>query len=257
MDSQFFKADDPADTILKPLDLTGFVVVVGGAEDALEAAAKAGASQVFKELDIGSDDMFSVVDQAAKEFALSRAAELVGMRRTKEGKLIQNPNAEWSISDSTREMIKGAVNQAIKEGWSTQQLKGAIRGGYTFSSQRALMISRTEIQRAHGLGTARAIKTSGAANRKTWTLGSEHDVAVPEGDICDDNADQGPISLDESFVSGDEAEPAHPNDACSVIYEWVDEEDESDEEKLLKARRVLPLAEALEIGKLGALLKGE
>ena len=67
----------------------------------------------------------------------------VGMKWI-DGKLVTNPNAEWCIEESTRDMIWGDVNEAISEGWSNQRLSKAIQENNGFSESRSIMIARTE-----------------------------------------------------------------------------------------------------------------
>jgi hypothetical protein len=58
-----------------------------------------------------------------------------------------------------------------------------------------------------------AYKESGVVSGKEWLLGSEHD----QDDECDDNVAAGVIALDDSFPSGDDEAPAHPNCVCDVL----------------------------------------
>jgi hypothetical protein len=51
----------------------------------------------------------------------------------------------------------------------------------------------------------------GVKVRKEWILGPNPCV------ICEENADEGDIDLDDVFPSGDDSPPAHPNCECAVI----------------------------------------
>lgn len=48
--------------------------------------------------------------------------------------------------------------------------------------------------------------------KKIWIVSSEHD----QDDLCDDNEDDGPISINDVFTSGDFEPPAHINCECDM-----------------------------------------
>lgn len=77
--------------------------------------------------------------EMAKDIARSRAAELVGMRIDENGNLYPNPDAEWAISDTTREQLVGLIQNT-----EPTELPQAIRDSLAFSPYRARMIAQTE-----------------------------------------------------------------------------------------------------------------
>ncbi|HLW72167.1 MAG TPA: hypothetical protein VKS22_16275 [Candidatus Binataceae bacterium] len=205
--------------ILEQLDLSGWAVLVNGVTPLLGEVMRAGGSAALATLKIPAADeldLTNVVNADAAAFAAARGAELVGMRYDEAGALVANPDASWAITDSTRELLRGTVRQAIEEGWSAQQLGAAVESSYAFSATRAAMIGRTEIARASEQGTLSGWRNSGVVDAVRWVLGSEHDDDVPGGDECDDNAEAGAIAIGEAFPSGDEAPPAHPNCICAL-----------------------------------------
>jgi hypothetical protein len=228
----FRKDDKPGvqtlDQILAQLDFSSWAIIMSGVTNELTVAAVNAGKSVLTSMQIaGSSPMFDVVDDAGVTYAADRAAELVGMRVLEDGSVVPNPNPVYAITDSTREMLRGTVAQALEEGWSPQQLKTAVKENYAFSNVRALNIARTELSAAHGHGSLAAAKASGVIQSKSWIKGSEHS----EPDVCDDNADQGPIPLEDTFTSGDPCEPAHPACSCSVIYHVkpTDADDQDDD----------------------------
>lgn len=151
-----------------------------------------------------------VLDQARK-IARERAAELVGRRVLPDGRIVDNPNAEWAITETTRAALRELSSQAIDEGWTVSQLQHQILEHETFSPARALNIARTETAYARSHGNHEAAKGVGM-KYKSW---------IPHSDCCDvcqANADQGRIAIDEPFDSGDDCVPAHPSDMCANGY---------------------------------------
>jgi hypothetical protein len=166
------------------------------------------------------------VSTRAAAYAKARAAELVGMTYDEDGELIEN-DAAWSISNTTRNQLRTLVDQAVSDNWSGADLKSAIMDSQSFSESRAQMIARTELSGAYTQGNLAAGKLAGATGKYS-VLGSEHTDEVPEGDDCDDNADQGVIGFDEDFQSGDDAPPYHPNCVCMLVNDYGDGDEEEE-----------------------------
>jgi hypothetical protein len=89
------------------------------------------------------------VNTRANAWAQDRAAELVGMKWVDE-ELVDNPNAEWAITQSTRDMLNATISQGLDEGWGVDGIARAIEnmpdaeGLNAFTPERARMISLTE-----------------------------------------------------------------------------------------------------------------
>lgn len=189
-------------------------VLYGILNDGIAEAFRTNAKQAV--IDVGVDssvDITNLLDERALAYADSRAAELVGMKHDKKGRLITNPNPKYAISDSTREGVNELVSNAVEEGWSAQDLANELLDSWEFSASRAETIARTELAFAHTNGNMAGWQESGVVEKKQSILGSEHDM----DDECNDNADAGPIPLDEPFPSGDLLPPYHPNCVCDVI----------------------------------------
>ena len=161
-------------------------------------------------LENSDGDIVNLVNEQAVDFAENRGAELVGKKYLKNGELVDNPNARWAITDSTREMLRSDVTNAINEGWSTNDLANALSENYAFSDRRAETISRTEVARSHIEGQMIAYR-EGGVEKKRWILGDE------ACDECQANADEGIIAFDDVFPTGDDAPPAHPNCLCDLV----------------------------------------
>lgn len=212
------------DRILAEVDLSGWTVLVDPMQGLLDKIHADGGAVALKQIGIeNTEGLTTLLNERSLSFAERRAAELVGMTNagTKESpEWIPNPSAKWAITDSTREMIRGDVSAAIEEGWSAQHLANQLADeNPAFSDYRAEMIARTEIRKADVEGNMTAYKASGIVAGKEWIVGSEHD----DDDECSGNHAQGAIPLDESFESGDDAAPAHPNCVCDVLPVLLDE----------------------------------
>lgn len=171
---------------------------------ALEVVGTGAASSALNKIKGGADDALSLANTRAERYARDRAAELVK-----------------DISDSTRDMLRATVVLAESEGWSTKDLAKEIKDHYAFSSQRAQTIARTELKKADSEGALAGWKASGLQMKKEW-IRSANDA---DCEVCEGNEMQGPIDLDDSFDSGDETSPAHPNCEC-VVVSVIDNEDQ-------------------------------
>lgn len=190
------KADTPEE-VIKKIDLDGFAVLQDPADDLLREVAEAGGTAALDQIGFGDDKkLVDKTNQRAIDYAKKRAADLV-----------------TDIEDSTRDMLRGLVTEAMTDNWTNQELADKIEAMGAFAPSRALTIARTEIAAADVNGNMAAYRASGVVSGKYWIKGSEHG----EEDECDDNADDGVIDIDDNFSSGDDAPPAHPNCVCDVI----------------------------------------
>lgn len=225
------KIDNEVDRILRDLDFAGWAVAVGDVQDVIDRITRDGGAQALIQIGIKDTDITEQVNARALEFAKNRAAELVG-KKWSGGKLIDNPNAEYAITDGTRELLRSTVYQAIDERWSIDELATAIAEGNAFSEDRADLIARTEVARADVAGNMTGYRESGVVEKKVWLLSNDHDI----DDECNDSADQGAIDLDEDFVGGD-APPAHPGCLCDIAP-VVSEDDTEKSAMAVEVRKI-------------------
>lgn len=194
------------------------------AELALDSVAEAIAK-------IGVDlpeDLVDQVNEAAVAMARERAAELVGKRVLDDGAVIDNPDAEWAITDSTRDMIRNAIADGLADNIGRDGIIDSISDLTGFDGDRAEMIAETEIARANSLAALEGYKAAGQAGvavKKEWLVADE------ACDDCQANADEGPIDLDDDFPSGDDAPPGHPNCRCALSPVVYDAEESTDSEE--------------------------
>lgn len=189
----------------------------------MTAIFKEAGYEMLTQLGLGDDAVSTQhVDKRAVQYAQSRGAELVGMKVTPNGTLVENPDATWSISESTRDMLRGLVTEGVEEGWSADKLATAIQEDDAFGDARAETIARTELAFA-ATDSHRTVAQDTGAVAKVNLLGSEHDDDVPDGDECNEATDRGVIGVDEEFVPGYQNAPFHPRCVCDTEYIYDDD----------------------------------
>lgn len=171
-------------------------------------------SESFSQIGLIDRKALEQANETAIAFARDRGAEMVGMKWVND-ELVDNPNAEWSIAESTRDMLRSTVKQALEEGWSNDKLSSSIQDNAAFSSGRSEMIARTETAIADVQGnmiTYKEAEASGIDIRKKWITANDDLVS----DDCAANGEEAPIDLDDLFASGADAPPDHPRCRCDV-----------------------------------------
>lgn len=130
-------------------------------------------------------------------------------------------NLVKDISSTTKDRIQQSIAQSIKL-HETQDEAYARLSDILGDPRRAEMIARTETVRAYNKGITVFGEQSGATS-KVWEVSSD---PCPE---CEGN-DVGEIDFSDSFPSGDDEPPAHPNCRCgmSLIKTFADGSTEED-----------------------------
>ena len=182
---------------------------------AAEDGAVAALLQVMPDPAVG---MVANIRSRAVKWAHDRAAEMVGMKWVG-GELIQNPAAEWQITEGTREMIRAQVVEAMRNGDSVQELAGRLKESHAFSNARARTIARTETAMADGMGNLIGWEETGLVAGKQWITAEDDKVS----EICNTNGKMGVIGLHEHFAHGGMTPPAHPNCRCTVVPVLADD----------------------------------
>lgn len=222
------KAEYPDDFDIEDLIRDLNLDVLMSAKDELEEALQTVMAQTGRVAlsQIGQivDDMDIVerVNVRALNWATERAAELVGLG-----------DGEFSLLQTTRDMIRGTIADGIANNLSTSQIGDTLEEAYAFSDERAQLIAATEITSANSEGALAGYKEAQAEGvnvKKSW-------LVLEDGcEICQENADAGAIDLDESFPSGDDAPGAHPNCRCVLVPEVEDEAEKGDQPRNLRGR---------------------
>ncbi len=176
-----------------------------------------------------SSKIVNVVYDKSIKYATERAAEMVG-KKWVNGELIDNPNAEYRIDQSTRDELQRIIAQGLEDNLGKDAIADLIEEAGTFSSERAELIANTEIGTANSQGALdgyKAARDLGINLGKDWI--ADEDPCIE----CEANADAGTIDLDDTFPSGDDSPLAHPGCECVLsvtVHEDQSEENNSEEE---------------------------
>lgn len=199
------------------MDLSKMFSTITDDTDDLFDVAGDSAMRALAQVGVDNSKLVNQVNERALAFADKRAAEMVGMRRTADGKLIANPNAKWAITSSTRDMVRKTIESGIAENIGTDAIIKNIVSSHAFDGDRAGIIARTEIARANSEGQLNGYRDAiklGIDIKKMWVTVDDDDV---DEEICRKNEEDGAIPVDAEFSSGDTAPPGHPNCRCVVV----------------------------------------
>jgi HK97 family phage portal protein len=120
------------------------------------------------------------------------------------------PAPEPGITQSTSNMIRPQVLEALRTKMTVKDLAQALTASRAFSEDRAELIANWETTAATHAATLQAFKDSGKVEASIWATMEDELVES----ICEENANAGPVPLGELFPSGDYAPMAHPNCRC-------------------------------------------
>lgn len=115
-----------------------------------------------------------------------------------------------AVAETTRDQIRGLVDQANENGWSVETLARNIRDQTEIESRRrALVVARTESASAYSQGSILAYQESGVVSGTEWLTAGD---ACP---ICDP-LDGVVTDLGGEYPGGLAFPPAHPNCKCAL-----------------------------------------
>lgn len=213
-----------AEAIVAELDLSELDAFLDITDELAAILADAGYKALAQVGVPDESDLVNQVNARAVRYAEDRAAEMVGKIRLADGELIDNPNALWSISESTRDWLREVIASGLADNVGTDEIQAMIEDSGMFSEDRAEMIAHTEVAMANSAGALESYRDAaetGIPLRKVWLTAGDDRV---DEDVCQPNEDEGPIELDELFPSGDDAPPGHPNCRCVLTVEVGDTE---------------------------------
>lgn len=121
--------------------------------------------------------------------------------------------------DAIGDAVSTGITDRLGVPGTAKLIKNVVDG---MSSYRAEMIASTEMNDAMSQAFLKKLVRN-AIEYKQWILGPD------PCEICEENAEEGAIPVDEDFPSGDDAPPAHPNCVCAVAGARAPESDESED----------------------------
>lgn len=155
-----------------------------------------------------------------QHLSLQQVAGLVGKSVKPDGSIIDNPKAEYNVTDTLRKDIAQSVKTSLAMGENIQSAIERVQKTVA-DPRRAERIARTESVNAYQGGLREFALESNAVGKEWQDSGAT--------DECADNTAAGPIAIDEDFPSGDSEPTAHPNCRCGMRYiyqqEWQGIED--------------------------------
>jgi hypothetical protein len=128
-------------------------------------------------------------------------ADAVEWAEKQAGELVQGID-QFTVDSIADAVASGIEDQLGVEG-TAREIRDVLEG---WATSRAFTIATTEINRAMSAATVDMFD----GGYKRWILAPE---ACP---ICEANAEQGAIPVDDDFDSGDSYPPAHPNCRCAI-----------------------------------------
>ncbi len=198
------------DAVLAAIDFAAWDTLVSDAQAALEATGAETVARVFATLDMSTEgsDLFELSDRQAADYAQTRAAELVG-KKWVGGQLVDNPDARWAITETTRTELRALIADAFDERWTPAELAERIDAAFSFSPGRAEMIAQTETAFAQTAATVQTGKNFGAET-KSIQMSNLHDI----DDECDAAQEAGEVPIDKPYPDGAMHVPLHPRCRC-------------------------------------------
>jgi hypothetical protein len=212
------KVDDGKQEITKVLNVLDWSSLPDEVQAELLSAGVSGVDAGFTQLNVDDSGLINKANTIAGDYAQKRGAEMVGMKWV-DGELVQNPDAEWAISDTTRDKIQSLIDKAFKDETKWSDLIDQIKESDAFSQSRAAMIAKTEVANAQVLGNLTAWKETGLVEEVDWVLAGNHEDE-PD-DECDDMAEGGPYAMDDLPEY-----PQHPQCMCLLVASQIKDDSE-------------------------------
>ncbi len=166
-------------------------------------AGRSGANQAASMIGINP---FQSVPQRVKDYVAENSLEQIGK----------------DLDETTVNEIRTILEDGLENETAFSKIVTEIKQAGAFSRDRAERIAVSEIGNAFSqgtLGVGKDLSADGLDMEKSWLAEAD---ACP---ICEDNANDEWIDIDEDFSSGDDAPLAHPNCLCALLVRRVGSEE--------------------------------
>lgn len=182
---------DLEDTLATNIEENLSSVEIQGLDDYLKWSAEQGGQNAYKALNLS--ETFKLTNPKFKALLGDRSNYLIDS--------VDSTTKDWLINRIVDGKASKLTNAEIADQISSDMDE--------ITDSRADTIVNTEVANAMQTAELDTYSEQGVT-KKVWVL--SEDV----GDECGDNADAGPIGIDEVFPSGDDAPPLHPNCRCFI-----------------------------------------
>ena len=149
------QSDNNVEAIIQAALAFEWSELVEAAADPLYEAARSGMAHVLVQAGIVESANATDDDQRAAGYALLRAAEMAGMKWAQD-ELVEDPEAKWAFSVSSRNRIRSLVMRAFQEKTPITELGEKIKQAAAFSDANAETFAAMEIARAENWGVSEA-----------------------------------------------------------------------------------------------------
>jgi hypothetical protein len=151
-------------------------------------------------------------DEIIQKLTTERVAWLVGKRVDKDGMVVDNPNAEYRISDKTRRDLNQSIKTSLSLGEDKAQAVARLQSVIN-NPKRATDIAQTEMVNAHGSGLIEYGRQSGATGKRSRDVNAKDDCAT--------FSRQGIVPL-EHLYGGKHISPAyHTRCRCGLVLDYA------------------------------------
>lgn len=157
-------------------------------------------------------------DSIIQSLTTDRIAWLVGKRVDNSGAIVDNPNADYSITDSVRDDIAKSIQSSLNNGEDRTDMLARLQDTI-INPQRAATVAQTESVNAYSSGLLEFGNQSGAVG-KEWQ-------DVDAIDVCGSYADEGIVDIEHVYDGDVDAPAAHPNCRCGLRLVYQAEMDDN------------------------------
>lgn len=170
----------------------------------VEAISQANKMSLVAEADTGDEETEIPAEVLPTDYVGMTADQAATYAAQKVDTLITG--LDQTSLDAIGDAVSTGISDRLGVPGTAKLIKNAVDG---MSSYRAEMIASTEMNDAMSQAFLKKLVRN-AIEYKQWILGPN------ACEICEQNAEESPIPIDEDFPSGDDAPPAHPNCVCAL-----------------------------------------
>jgi phage portal protein BeeE len=203
-----------ADSYVTALDVSGLSLAWDDYSDTLIATATDGSKHEVARLLVTEPDIAETMPEIVAQIFGGKDPDAIKWATEHAAEMLTSDGTGGLLSDATRDMVRQTIVTLLQDPKSDiKDIASALQDAYAFSDERATLIAATELHNAQEQGAyAGAVQVGMLA--KIWILSNAERVC----DICNGNADQKWIAIDQPFQSGDLAPLAHPRCRCNAAY---------------------------------------